>query len=533
VLWCTDLDLRFTLSVGAGLAGLGLRPNQVVGTTLYEFFDTSDPGNDQVAAHLSALAGETVRFEALWGGHEFQARVEPLRDQRGAVVGCIGVAQDITEIRHAQQTYRSLVECIRVVVWRGDPNSLRYTYVAPQIEDLLGYPAARLLEVPTFWVDHLHPDDRDRVVASCRAATREGRTHEMEYRLRAHEGRYVWVRDIVHVVIEDGRAVENVGVLVDISAQKRGDELRRALLDVSHRAQEAKDLASLCAGLHEVVAEHMPARNFYIALPEGPEARLCFPYFRDERDAEPPAGPAGRGLTAWVLRHGRPLLATPEVFRALEARGEVESVGAASLDWLGVPLKNQSQVIGVLAVQSYSQTVRYGPEQQDLLVFISDHVARAIEREQARAALDRTISIQQSILEATADAILVVDRQGHVVSYNQRFMTLWQVPKDLMERGDDDELLASALDQLEAPEQFLARVRGLYSRPLEESVDVLVFKDGRVIMRNSRPQLLDGEPIGRVWSFREVSAAVQDAFKADASARPGDPAAGSAAAPEK
>jgi PAS domain S-box-containing protein len=505
VLWSTDQDLRFTLSVGAGLAGLGLRPNEVVGTTLYEFFGTEDKDDKQIAAHLAALGGETVRFDTTWANRSFQVRVEPLRDQEGQIVGTTGVAEDVSDVKRAQDSYQSLVERVRVVVWRGNPETLEFTFVAPQAAELLGYPAEHWVEQSSFWVEHLHPQDRDRIVRACRAATREARSHEMEYRLRAKDGRWVWVRDMVDPVVENGRVVENVGVLIDISVPRRAERLRRALLKVSQRAHEVGDLPSLCAALHEIVGEHMPARNFYIALHDEATGELSFPYFRDEKDPTVPSGPAGRGLTAWVLRHGEPLLATPEEFRRLEQAGEVESVGAASVDWLGVPLVSREQVVGVLAVQSYSEDVRFGPEERDLLVFISDHVARAIERERSRADIDQTASMLRSILEATADGILVVDVVGKVVTYNQRFADLWRIPQQLLDQGDDDELLAFVLDQLEEPEAFLQKVRELYARPEAVSEDVLLFGDGRRVARHSRPQLLDGKPVGRVWSFREIS----------------------------
>lgn len=505
ILWCVDRDLRVTLSVGAALAGLGLRPNQTVGMTIPEYLEGDPTQEQQVQAHLAALGGETQRYSTVLAGRHFEARLEPLRDTHSGIVGVVGVAQDVTERRQAQEQYRDLVERIRVVAWRGDPETLAFRYVAPQAEDLLGHPPRHWIENPSFWLEHLHPEDRERVVGACQAATREGRPHEMEYRLRASDGRYVWVRDMVEVVFENGRAVENVGVLVDISEQKRGEQLRQALLEVSQRAQEARDLSSLCAALHEVVSRYMSARNFYIALRNDHPGTLSFPYFRDERDSTPPTEHAERGLTAWVLRTGRPLLATPEVFRELEAKGEVESVGAVSLDWLGVPLTVEGRTLGVLAVQSYSPSVRYDVEDRDLLVFLSDHVARAIERERSRDVLDGTISMLHSVLNATTDGIMVVDADTKVVLYNQRFAEVWRIPPEQVGRLDDEALLEHATRQLEDPEAFLEKLEALYSQPLAESVDTLVFKDGRVVMRNSRPRFVEGVPMGRVWSFRELS----------------------------
>src|SRR5262249_26733897 len=96
---------------------------------------------------------------------------------------------------------------------------------------------------------------------------------------------------------------------------------------------------------------------------------------------------AGRGLTEYVLRTGLPLLAPPEVEKELTERGEVEPVGAAAVVWLGVPLKTKDRIIGVLTVQSYTEGIRFGEEEQNILLFVSTQIAMAIERKQAEDAL--------------------------------------------------------------------------------------------------------------------------------------------------
>ncbi len=97
VLWTTDKELRFTSGVGAGLEHLGLRSNEIVGLTLYQYFQANDPGFPAIAAHLKALAGEAVTYEMEWKKRAFETHVQALRDSEGAVIGVIGVALDITD----------------------------------------------------------------------------------------------------------------------------------------------------------------------------------------------------------------------------------------------------------------------------------------------------------------------------------------------------------------------------------------------------------------------------------------------------
>jgi PAS domain S-box-containing protein len=119
--------------------------------------------------------------------------------------------------------------------------------------------------------------------------------------------------------------------------------------------------------------------------------------------------------------------------------------------------------------------------------------------------LRRSLSLLEATLDATADGILVVDRHGHVGAYNRRFLELWRVPRSLVRTGDDPALLFFVADQLEDPEAFLRTVRDLYASPGEEALDVLRFKDRRVFERHTMPQLVAGEVVGRVWSFRDVT----------------------------
>jgi PAS domain S-box-containing protein len=82
---------------------------------------------------------------------------------------------------------------------------------------------------------------------------------------------------------------------------------------------------------------------------------------------------------------------------------------------------------------------------------------------------------------------------------------MWRIPPDVLESGDDEKATAFAGEQLRAPEQFRRKIQQVYAQPDVESFDVLEFKDGRVFERYSIPQMLDGEPVGRVWSFRDVT----------------------------
>tara|TARA_R110001583_G_scaffold13561_3_gene57951 strand:+ start:7405 stop:9435 length:2031 start_codon:yes stop_codon:yes gene_type:complete len=126
------------------------------------------------------------------------------------------------------------------------------------------------------------------------------------------------------------------------------------------------------------------------------------------------------------------------------------------------------------------------------------------DRKKAEKKLKKSLSLVTATLESTADGILVVDRKRKVRRFNKRFVELWRISDATMLTRDDETLLASVLDQLSEPENFLRKVERLYLTD-DESFDVVRFKDGRTFEFYSQPQELDGRNIGRVWSFRDVT----------------------------
>ena len=149
---------------------------------------------------------------------------------------------------------------------------------------------------------------------------------------------------------------------------------------ISESAAVAENLRELYVHIHDYVAELVPARNFYIALYDKNRDLITFPYFVDEFDITPEPMKPNNGLTEYILKTGEPLLASPEVFVKMCDEGKIEQLGAPSIDWLGIPLKNIDETFGVLVVQSYTEGVRFSEDDKNLLLFVSSQIANAIIR---------------------------------------------------------------------------------------------------------------------------------------------------------
>src|SRR3979411_1781604 len=98
----------------------------------------------------------------------------------------------------AQQRFRDLVNAVEGIVWEADAQTFQFLFVSKQAERILGYPVERWLSEPTFWADHLHPDDREWAVRFCEEAVAAKRDHDFEYRIGRADGGGVWFVDCLH-----------------------------------------------------------------------------------------------------------------------------------------------------------------------------------------------------------------------------------------------------------------------------------------------------------------------------------------------
>ena len=136
-----------------------------------------------------------------------------------------------------------------------------------------------------------------------------------------------------------------------------------------------------------------------------------------------------------------------------------------------------------------------------LVGFIED----ITQRRDAQSEASKSLSLLRATLESTADGILVVDLNGKILSFNQKMADMWDIPSEIFSSGDDQAAINAALEKLIYPEDFMIKVMELYRDPEQASYDVLELKDGRTFERYSQPQRIEDVPVGRVWSFRDVT----------------------------
>jgi len=255
------------------------------------------PGGIRDAFARVLAGGPTEHLEAPYRSvwvrlSDLSLQVVGLRDAGGAVCGSLAIVQDqtdkvrtlsayqesarrleetVAQLRGSREELAALMNSLAGAVWEADPVTFQFSFVSDAAERLLGHPLEAWL-APGFFAAHVHPDEVAAVAASCRAATERGENHVLEYRMRAADGRWVWVRDLVTVVGEGGVPVRLRGFLLDVSAQKAHEEALRASQERFRRLVEHASEAIMLVGRDGLVS-YLSTGNLQM-LGYAPEERV-------------------------------------------------------------------------------------------------------------------------------------------------------------------------------------------------------------------------------------------------------------------
>lgn len=221
-------------------------------------------------------------------------------------------------------------------------------------------------------------------------------------------------------ILEDSLLYGIWGAQIDVTERQKTEKNILAAYKISEAANTSINLSDLYKSIHQIVATLMPAENFYIAIYDKNTDLITFPYFVDECDKEAPPRKPGNGITEYVLNSGLPLLATPEVIKELRSKGNSVPFGTESIDWLGVPLKIKGETIGILAVQSYSEGIRYSQSDIEILEYVSSQVAMAYERKLSEESLRFSEIKNRAIISAIPDLMFIQNYDGVYLEYHAR-----------------------------------------------------------------------------------------------------------------
>jgi PAS domain S-box-containing protein len=273
------------------------RAEEVVGQSAFDFIAPEDRplALENEKRMLEAGGVTSIEYSLLRrDGSRYPAELSAslVVDAEGKPKAFMGIVRDITERKRAEKTlhdaeerYRTLIERIPAIVYLselGEPAP--WIYVSPQAESILGYPAEEWIGDEWLYMRLVHPDDLERTLAVERRSRTTGEPFACEYRMRARDGRIVWVRDEAEVV--PGEPAMLRGIMYDITARKvaeeelaqnsdqlrRTDQARRLLLSKLVTAQEA-ERRRIAAELHDDAIQAMTAVGLRLHSQMGKDAK--------------------------------------------------------------------------------------------------------------------------------------------------------------------------------------------------------------------------------------------------------------------
>jgi len=428
-----------------------------------------------------------------------------LEESEGGTI--LGTLVDITERKRAEQAlveseskFRALAESATTAIYIHDGE--RFLYCNEALGQICGYSIDELRKMPPR--NLLHPGDRAKVGKQLFGRLR-GQTavQRCELRILHKNGEERWL-DFSATTTEFAGNRALLCTAFDITERKRAERLQAALYQISDCANSVDDLQQLYSAMHQIIGELMYAKNFYIALLDHTGTHLEFPYFVDESDPAPGGRKLGKGLTEYVLRSGKPLLADFAKIRELEDRREIEPIGPDCIDWLGVALRHGSKIFGVIAVQSYDANVRHTERDREILSYVSQHISVAVARKHQEEALRASEARHRSLVESAAYGMYRSSLDGRFLDVNPALVAM-------LGFSSAKELLAvdMARDIYADPDQRAAIIQAHKQSPHIESCELRwKRKDGRIItVRLSGSCFKDehGEPLGFEMMAEDVS----------------------------
>lgn len=443
-------------------------------------------GERQTLIARHKAAGPTPNLELLWKKKdgtpiwvELSAYME--RDAAGGLTYYAGFVQDITKRKQTGEALQLNEERLRLAMlasrqgWFDLDLRTGNITVSPEYARMLGYSPQEFSTNLDTWKESLHPDDKAQVLKRFGKCLQTDQPYSAEYRRKTKQGDWKWLLSTGKVVERDeqGRPLRMIGAHIDISDRKSSEA---ALLESQHQLLESQRVARLghyvfdvASGLWEgskVLHDIFGIKREFKKDVAG-WMKIVHPDHRQEMLDH---------LMNHVLKERHPFDHEYQIVRMNDGQVRwVHGQGELELNEDGTPLR----MIGTI---------------QDIT-----------ERRKSEDEIKHNLSLLQATLESTADGILVVNNEGNIIGFNSRFKDMWHIPEHMTSPMDDAILLQFVLDQVVEPETFLAKVQDIYSRPLAESFDVIQFKDGRTFERYSLPQRIGTTPVGRVWSFRDVT----------------------------
>ncbi|RTQ46801.1 PAS domain S-box protein [Hymenobacter gummosus] len=413
----------------------GYTREQVLGQEYFGLFAPEAEREPRRYAYRRALEREELQdfFERSLLSQDRHRRTvywyaEFVRDAQHEIDGVLFVGRDVSK---GQFTARALGESqSRLQDFLDNAHDLiqnlsidnRFLFVNKAWKEKLGYTDE---DLPTLSLtDVVHPYYKAKLLYQLRNLYKGERVNKLETVFLTKTGKPVHLIGSITCSWDDGEPVSTRAILHDITDRIKAERLQKVYYSIANLAISSKDLHSLYGAIHRELSKIIETNNFYIALCDEARTQLQFAYFVDQNSQGEKAmvmRPFSTGVSEYIIRTGKPQILLKPDLQALIADGTISAFGLMPEVMLCSPLSIGDRIIGVIAVQDYAKPDAYAPSDLEILHFISNQVALAIERKRNEVQINKQNARLNAIFESGTHLMWSVDLKSRLTSFNRNY----------------------------------------------------------------------------------------------------------------
>ena len=333
----------------------------------------------------------------------------------GKKIGYRGTVTDVSKHKHIETEIikqkaflENLIDSTPEAIVITDPLG-KITMVNKEFTNLFGYTYEEAVNED---IDDLIVPERLRDEAF--AITNLVSLHQKEVRQTVRKdksGNELQVSLVATGIIINKETVANIGIYRNITTEKKNQVLQEVLYNISSAALKQMDIKELYPTIVKELSKIWDTNNFFIALYDKKTETLSLPFFSDEKDSFNEI-PISKTITGYLIKTNQSVLLKEKDLRLLEESGEIDLVGTDCKVWMGVPLRVENNIIGVMCLQDYNNENKFSRDDLNVLDFIANQIAVAIQR---RIMLDNLITARQKAEEAAQSKQLFMSTMSHEI----------------------------------------------------------------------------------------------------------------------
>lgn len=310
-------------------------------------------------------------------------KVEELRETSDYQENAATIAQDLIARKKAEEELQKLEMAIhnaQEVFFMTDLEGT-ITYINPEFTKLYGYTSEEVVgkTTPRILNSGLYKKEDSKPFWD--TLQNKQTIPKTEYFNKCKDGKLIEIEGSANPILnEKGVLVGFLGIQRDITERKRLELEKLVMYEITRGVTTTSNLNELLKLIHQSLGKVLYADNCFVALFNQNTGLFSFPYWVDKFDPVPEPEAMLKSWTAYVLRTGKPILFSQELFKQLKEQNEVALIGSPSPSWIGIPLQTPARTIGVLVLQHYEKEDVYSIRDVQFLDSVGSQIAMAVER---------------------------------------------------------------------------------------------------------------------------------------------------------